>query len=256
VILVDLKDEVTVEFSGGSDSTLAAAIGAERFEKVHLLTATHEGLKNIGRMEVQIENLKNRYGEGKIVTFRTDIRDLLRRIYYDNYFRNVIRFGTHMAAFSCVACKMAMDTETVVCNLKNGVRYVFDGQQREKQMWPMQMESVIELMRGFFAEYDLVYECPVYDIKRTDEVLYEKGVTNVSEVKFRAIIGRDPGSAFETAMERSYQASCYGATIPNIFLVGYYIPLWGQHRHEAKSLSYYEEKLDLLRELISERLRA
>jgi hypothetical protein len=253
---MDLKDEVTVEFSGGSDSTLAAAVGAERSEKVHLLTATHDGIKNIECMERQIKNLRNRYGKGKIVTFRTDIRGLLRRIYYDNYFRNVMHFGTHMAAFSCVACKMAMDTETVIYNLKNGIRYIFDGQQREKQMWPMQMESVTELMRNFLAEYDLVYECPVYDIKRTDEVLYEKGVTDVSEVKFRAIMQRDPSSAFATAMERSNQGSCYGGNIPNIFLVGYYIPLWGQHRHEVKSLSYYEEKLDLLRELISERLRA
>lgn len=125
---MDLKNEVTVEFSGGSDSTLAAAIGAEQFEKVHLLTVTHDGIKNVERTEEQIKNLKNRYGEGKIVTFRIDIQNLLRRIYYDNYFRNVIRFGTHMAAFSCVACKMAMDTETVAYNLKNGVRYVFDGQ--------------------------------------------------------------------------------------------------------------------------------
>jgi hypothetical protein len=253
---MDLKNEVTVEFSGGSDSTLAAAIGAERLEKVHLLTVTHDGIKNTERTDGQIKNLKNRYGEGKIVTFRTDIRNLLRRIYYDNYFHDVIRFGTHITAFSCVACKMAMDTETVVYNLKNGIRYIFDGQQREKQMWPMQMESVIELMKGFFAEYGLVYECPVYDIKRTDEVLYKKRITDVSEVKFRAIMQRDPGSAFETATERSYQGSCYGATIPNIFLVGYYIPLWGQHRHEVKSLSYYEEKLDLLRELISKRLEA
>jgi predicted subunit of tRNA(5-methylaminomethyl-2-thiouridylate) methyltransferase len=253
---MDLKDEVSVEFSGGSDSTLAAAFGVERFEKVHLLTVTHDGIKNIERIEGQIKNLKIRYGEEKIVAFRTDIRYLLRRIYYDNYFRNLIHFGTHMAAFSCVACKMAMDVEAVVYNLKNRIRYISNGQQREKQIWPMQMESVIELMRNFFAEYGLVYECPVYDIKRTDEVLYEKRVTDVSNVKFRAIMRRDPESAFETATERSYQGSCYGATIPNIFLTGYFIPTWGQKRHMEKSKAYYREKLDLLRKLIGERLEA
>ncbi|UCE27688.1 MAG: hypothetical protein JSW52_02745 [Candidatus Coatesbacteria bacterium] len=251
---MDLRDEVTVEFSGGSDSTLAAAIGAERFQKVHLLSVTHDGIKNVERADGQIENLKRRYGEDKIAVYRTDIRRLLRRIYYDKYFGDIVRFGTHVSAFSCVACKMAMDVETAVYNLSNGVRYIFDGQQRENQMWPMQMESVIEIMQDFFGEYGLIYECPVYGIKRTDKILHEKGVTDVPDVKFRAILRQTPESAYETASERSYQGSCYGATIPNIFLTGYYIPVWGQQRHEEKSAAYYTEKLDLLRELIDERL--
>lgn len=251
---MDLRDEVTVEFSGGSDSTLAAALAAERFQKVHLLTVNHDGIKNAERAEGQIKNLKRRYGQEKIAIYRTDIRELLRGIYYDNYLKNIVRFGTHVAAFSCVACKMAMDVETAVYNLSNGVRYIFDGQQRENQMWPMQMESIIEIMYGFFGEYGLIYECPVYDIERTDKVLHEKGVTDVSDVKFRAILRRDPESAYETATERSYQGSCYGGTIPNIFLTGYYIPVWGQQRHEVRSVNYYKEKLNLLRRLIDERL--
>jgi hypothetical protein len=252
---VEFREEASVEFSGGSDSTLAAAIGAERLDRVHLLTFNHNGMRKAGKQSAQADNLRRVYGDGKIVEYEGDVNRLLRKVYFNGYLNDILRFGTHVSAFSCVACKLAMDVEAVVYNLKNGVRYLFDGQQREKEMWPMQMEEIIALMQDFFAEYGLVYECPVYDVERTDVELHERGVSETTDVKYRALLKDDPQAAFETADALSHQVSCYGATIPNIFLTGYFIPLWGQERHIAKSKAYYEKKLVLLRKIINERLK-
>jgi len=251
---MELREEASIEFSGGSDSTLAAAIAAERLDRVHLLTFNHKGMKQAEKSSAQTDNLRRVYGEDKIIEYRGDINGLLRNIYFGDYLSDIVQFGTHVSVFSCLACKLAMDVEVAVYNITNGVRYVFDGQQREKEMWPMQMEEVIALMQDFFAEYGLIYECPVYDVERTDMELFDKGVSDAVDVKYRALLKEDPKAAFEAASALSHQVSCYGATIPNIFLTGYYIPLWGQKRHAAKSRAYYKKKLGLLRRLIDARL--
>lgn len=252
---MELRNEASVEFSGGSDSTLAAAIAAERLDRVHLLTFNHDGMKKAAKTSVQTDNLRRVYGEEKIVEYRGDVNRLLRAIYFDGYLKDILHFGVHVSVFSCVACKLAMDVETMIYNINNGVRYIFDGQQREKEMWPMQMEKVIAIMQDFFAEYGLIYECPVYDVERTDFELHKRGVSDTLDVKYRALLKDDPEAAFEAASALSHQVSCYGATIPNIFLTGYFIPLWGQERHSAKSVAYYENKLDVLRKLIDKRLK-
>lgn len=45
-----------------------------------------------------------------------------------------------------------------------------------------------------------------------------------------------------------------GGIVENIVLAGYYVPVWGQARHERRSLEYYEQKLGLLRRLIDSEL--
>jgi len=211
-------------------------------------------MKNVEKPSVQVDNLRRVYGKEKIIHRQGDINRLMRKIYTHGYMGDIWQFGIHVSVFSCVACKLAMDVETAVYNIKNRILYIFDGQQRENEMWPMQMEEVISLMQDFFAEYGLIYECPVYDVERTDIELFEKGVSDSADVKYRAILTKDPKAAFEAASVLSNQVSCYGATIPNIFLTGYSIPLWGHERHASKSKAYYMKKLDLLRRLIDDRL--
>jgi len=254
---VDLREEVSIQFSGGSDSTYSAAISAEKFDTVHLLTFTHNAIVEIDKADLQVANLKRRYGEEKFVRYFEDIYPLMKSIYFDTYFRDILNFRTHVAVFSCVACKMAMDVATVIYNLKTGVRYIYDGQQRENEIWPMQMESIIDLMKDFCAQYGIVYECPAYDIKHTDKILYEKQITKEPDVKFRAILKKTPREAMKLSQKRSLQVTCSGGgIIPNIFLVGYFIPIWGQKRHEILSIKYYKQKLRLLRSLIDSQLQA
>ncbi len=252
---MNLREEASIQFSGGSDSTLSAAIAAEKFDHVHLITFTHKYISETEKSEVQVANLKRCYGEDKFIRYHGNTDQLMGSIYFDKYFSGIISFGTHMAAFPCVACKMAMDVATIVYNLKTGVRYIYDGQQREKEMWPMQMEAIIDLMKDFFAEYGIVYDCPSYDVKRTDKVLFEKGITKESDVKFRAILKKSPSESMEFSSEHSHQPSCCGGVIGNIVLVGYFIPIWGQKRHEMRSVKYYKQKLGLLRSLIDRQLQ-
>ena len=75
-----------------------------------------------------------------------------------------------------------------------GVAVVQDGQQEEKRLWPMQMPEVIELLRGFYAEYCIRYATPVYGLPRTDRELYARGLTESPDVKFRTLQAGSAGA--------------------------------------------------------------
>jgi hypothetical protein len=66
------KDEVSILFSGGSDSTLVAAMMCEQFEKVHLLTYFHSGIPFAEKSKINAERLANRFGKDKIILYNIE----------------------------------------------------------------------------------------------------------------------------------------------------------------------------------------
>jgi hypothetical protein len=235
--------EASVLFSGGSDSTLAAAWCAERFDKVHLLNFHHSGMHSVGKSSVNVERLRKKYGEGKFVFKVLDIEEPFRTLYYKDYSSDLRRYGTFLAAATCNICQLAMHVETVVYDVQNDIGFACDGYKREKErVYIVMSQKGIGLLKGFYSKYGIQYENPIYDVFRTDWVLYDLGITSKRDVKF--------------PYERlSYEAqhSCFHGILTNAYIFGYHYPL---HLDGDNCwLEYFKKKLGLAEDYVNKRVK-
>ena len=239
---VNTKDEVSILFSGGSDSTLVAALMCEQFEKVHLLTYFHLGMPLAERSEINAERLVNRFGKDKITHKLINFEELFKKLYYGTYLRDIIKYKGYMTPCSCNACQIAMHTNTILYNIENNIHFACDGYKREKRhLYIFMAEEGIKETRKFYKEYQIDYKNPVYDIVRTDWKLFEMGITSKKNVKFP-----------HELVDYSTQHHCRTGTIVNAYLMGYFFPLYGQEASASISIKYWREKIEISKRYIRE----
>lgn len=236
------RDEVSILFSGGSDSTLTAALMCEQFDKVYLLTFFHSGIPNIERTKINANRLALKYGKDRINQILIDIEEVFKKIYYMNYFEDLKKYKTFMVSCSCDACQLAMHTMTIIYNIKNKIRFTCDGYKAEKEhIYSFMSKDGIKEIRKFYSNFGLEYQNPVYNIIRTDWVLYEMGITTNKNVKFP-----NEGLNFST------QHHCHNGILVNAFLMGYYNPMYGNETAREISINYWREKVELSKQIICE----
>lgn len=232
--MIDSKDQISILFSGGSDSTLAAALMCEKFEKIHLLTYFHSGMPFTERAKINAEKLSNHFGKDKIVHKFINFEDLLKKVYYGNYIRDLLKYKGYMNPCFCNACQLAMHTNTILYNIKNDIHFSCDGYKREKEhVYIFMNEDGIEMLRKFYRSYGIEYKNPVYEIARTDWKLFEMGITSKKNVKFP-----------HERLNFSTQHHCPVGIIVNAYLMGYFFPLYGQKASLKISEKYWSEKID------------
>ena len=220
------KKEASVNFSGGSDSTLAAALMCEEFKKVHLLTVYHKVTprEQVEKSKINAERLVDKYGEDRVVHKFFDIEEIFKSIYYGpvlRYLGDIIKYGTFLNPFFCHSCQLAMFTNAIIYDIENGVRVAADGYKREKShIYITMADKGVAETKKFFAEYGIEYMNPVYDIVRTDWELYDLGITNKRDVKW----------PHET-VKFSTQAMCSGGFVINAHLMGYALPRYGKEEN-------------------------
>ena len=241
-------DEVSVLFSGGSDSTLAVARVCERFERVHLLTYQHSAMFFVDKSQVNVERLRRKFGEDKFTHKIIDIDDLFQSILYGNptqRFSDIRKYGTYLSACFCGACKLAMHTRTITYNLRNKIQFSCDGSN--KGSVPYFPDAVCkEELKNFYARFGIGYNNPIweYDGKtlRSDEALFRLGITPRKEVKFPAEI-----QVFST------QHSCLDG-FHHIYVRGYYLLRYGAEAFKRASAAYYKDKMEICGNYIEKHL--
>ncbi|MFX1392839.1 MAG: hypothetical protein ACFFAH_04610 [Promethearchaeota archaeon] len=223
-------------YSGGSDSTLTAALMCDQFEEVHLLSYFHRGIPLIERTKINVKRISKKYRNNKIIHKLINIEDLYKKIYYDKYFKDLLKYKTYITSCSCNACQLAMHAATVIYCLKNSIYYVCDGYKREKKhIYAFMAKEGINETKKFYKKFNIEYANPVYDIVRTDWELFEMGITQKKNVKF----------PYER-LDFSTQHHCHNGTLVNAYLMGYYMPIFGQRKNLEISIDYWKEKIEFL----------
>jgi hypothetical protein len=176
--------DALVHFSGGSDSTLCAAMLAEAHPRVHLMTydrLSFIGAKNYTRQNY--ERLCRVYGPDKFVRRVVHVGALHKRICYDGYLGNVFRFG--LAVSSLAFAKLSMHWFSAAYALHNGIQVVTDGAAPYMDMYPDQNEAIaLRPLQTFYQELGIAYSNPIFGI--ADEVeqrLYDRGITLQASVR-------------------------------------------------------------------------
>jgi hypothetical protein len=239
------KEEVSLLFSGGWDSTLAAYKLCERFRKVHLLTYYHSNSAFTENSKVNVNKLRNKFGRDKIVHRIIDIDQLKEKLYHGTWRQDRKKYGLFLINCECSACRIAMFARTIIYNLENNISYLAAG---EVETAPLHViaglsDKLDELKIELCNDFGIVYLKPVYYEKNPHKRLFEFGLidTEVKHIKF----------PYEYLFHET-QPTCYIGPFSFIFNKFYYFPYHGKKAYEVNKLKYFIEKREEAKEWIKD----
>lgn len=233
------KAHAAVLFSGGTDSTLAAAQMLDECDKVTLLTFDPGFLLFINNTKVHAKKLQARFGKDRVDHQIIDIRHFIREILGVDVKADLREYGFNMSSLVCLGCRLSMHSFAIYWCLKNGVPYLADGSIRAQSTIPEQMESVIRRNRRFYSqEYGIRHFSPIYEESESDQRLDELGISGKKRLKKQFIL-------FDT------QATCVFGVPADVYGRLFYGGLVGDTR-EQDSEQYCAEKYPIMQDVIRE----
>lgn len=226
---------MTIQFSGGKDSTLLALLMAKEFDRVDFLAFSQPLIVDLEKVWINLRKLRDAFGEEKFRFSIIDVEELLRKIYYGNYVRDLRKYGTFAANNFCGACRLAMISHTVVYCLKNGIEWVRDGSNAtgfdlSQQSW------AIPKIRKFYGDFGIDYQTPIYHVSRADVELLKLGIYADKPM----------------LLYRSQPRCLGGGAFHNIYLRSYFLPIHGRDAYQRVGREWLEDKLELCRDHIKE----
>ncbi len=159
-----MDDQITLMFTGGLDTTLAAAFLGQQYERVHLLTFCNGFCVGAERNpQKRVKELKRIFGEERFTHQVIYVAELFKRLRdgFAGFLRDAIQHHSPLVFDLC--CRLSMDTRTIVYNLEHGIRLVADGNSKSQTEIFIQREEYTAEIRRFMSEYGVDYVTPVYD---------------------------------------------------------------------------------------------
>lgn len=124
-----------------------------------------------------------------------------------------------------------MHVAAIRYNLEHGIAYSADGTNFElAELFPEQMRSVVTQYRQLYAHFGIAYFNPVFDVSRSDHVLYERGVTEKRDFKTEHVV-------------YSNQHSCAAGTMLYGYTLGVALPIRGRSSQEGVAARYVAAKI-------------
>ncbi len=164
----DSDGPITLLFSGGVDSTMAACRLAEEHEQVHLLSFENGyGHYKMNRTTRRAEEVKCRY-PGKVTHSIISIQDLFEQMVVNTLEEDYKKYGSGF--IWCMGCKLAMHTRAIIYNVEHEIYRIADGSSFATAEMVEQMPLSVAKIRSFYCEYGFAFSNPVYTDKREDSI--------------------------------------------------------------------------------------
>ncbi|MBN2209226.1 MAG: 7-cyano-7-deazaguanine synthase [Candidatus Coatesbacteria bacterium] len=184
-------NSVVLLFSGGLDSTLAATVLSENFERVHLLSVSRGyGHTKIGRTARRFEELRSRFGADKFAHTIISARQLFRLVVLRTLVRDMLKYKGLFVI--CVGCKLVMHAVGAIYCLEHGIHNIADGASGATEWMSDQAPVTLEGYRQLHEALGIRYSNPVVGIidrEREREALRDMGISTG-----RKVVGRDLGT--------------------------------------------------------------
>jgi hypothetical protein len=233
---------ISVLFSGGPDSTLSALKALEQAEAVHLLTFHHNKMGKIGKHRKVTAELKQIFGEKRVIGYEEEINSLFNRFYFSGMWRRLIRYRTFYIPWICGACKLAMHVAAIRYNHAHNILATYDGGNIESSPYFVdQMDPYIDGIKDLYRFYGMQYECPVYNVQNTDKETEKYGLTTTKDTKKEHVI-------FST------QHSCVNGLFVHAHARLYYRPFRGKNRTRELGGKFLGELIEDCKTILSEEL--
>ena len=178
-----------VMYSGGTDSTLAAALMLEEGRDVHLLTYNPGFVLFLKNSNFNAGRLVQIYGEDRVHHHYVKNHERTKKVLWSTIKEDIAEYGFNMNALICLGCRMAMHTSAVAFCLENAVPYLVDGSIADQATIPEQLQSTLTRHRAFYKDtFGIQHRSPIYDESRSDMRLAEMGMTEQGGLKKQFIL--------------------------------------------------------------------
>jgi asparagine synthetase B (glutamine-hydrolysing) len=157
-------NEISLMFSGGVDSTVAALHLAKTYDRVHLLTYSNgHGHYGFGRAERRADELIAR-APGRFVYHFESVRELFRTLTVSSLAEDYARYQS--AFIWCMGCKLAMHTASVRYDRAHGISRHTDGSSADTSEMVEQMLISLSLVSHFYQDHGVAFVPTDYDLPR------------------------------------------------------------------------------------------
>lgn len=255
-------NETATLFSGGTDSTLTAALMAEKFDKIHLITYDRFAFSSVMNPMVNVQKLRDKYGEEKFDFHVIKVEKLTRFVFYERYLYNIRKHGFFLLTI-CGLCKLAMHMRTVIFCLENGIPNVCDGANQGMHLFPAQMASVIKEYGDMYTRYGITYSNPVFkyegpqDLDFTDRLRLERVLSRDKEPETATAtrtanttgrklyeLGLMPSENVKgTELDRKMQPRCFQFILFNVFVHWFYLADHTYDEYQDATVRFYQDKI-------------
>jgi hypothetical protein len=228
-----LYERASVLYSGGTDSTLAAAEMLKQARHVTLLTFNPGFIFFVENSRLHAHALKEKFGADRVEHHILPIAEYTRQILFSDVKRDLREYGFDMTALVCMGCRLGMHARAIVYNLEHGIPLLADGSIQKQDAIPEQRSAVLAANRElYYRRYGIRHVSPIYAESRSDERLYEAGIAHTRGLKKQFIF-------FET------QATCPFGVTADVYARMFYKPLMGPAT-DVQSVDYCREKHPLM----------
>jgi predicted subunit of tRNA(5-methylaminomethyl-2-thiouridylate) methyltransferase len=160
-----------VMFTGGRDSTLAAATLMLRGVPVHLFTANSGCSLHRDILEYRVNELRARFGDLVVTHIKRDISGAFRSIAIESIEGDILRFQKNLVL---LGEKIAIHAHVIDYCRRTGISIINDGVTRYQQEFPEQRSIARDYFRAFIAEYGIDYRSPIYELATSADVVKYK----------------------------------------------------------------------------------
>lgn len=159
--MTEPRHDVAMMFSGGLDTTLAAARMLEEDPqlRLHLLTFCNGICVRVGNSRVHVAELQARYGPERVlhrIEYVTELFAELRRPLPEL----VRRAGSTLVFDLC--CRLSFESAAIIYCRVHGIQRLADGTNLDQGRLFLETPAYLEVTRAFFAEHGVEYVNPVY----------------------------------------------------------------------------------------------
>jgi hypothetical protein len=251
--------KVLLLYSGGTDSTLCAALLAQKYSEVHLLTLSRRGIFNIKNSACNVKKLRAAFKNVKFIHTIKSCENFFRFLSYERFFTNIRKFGFFNLS-TCGICKLSMHISAIEYALENSIALAADGANQGMDIYPAQMKEVIVLIRELYTIAGLTLVNPVFHLdgirdndflKRLDiDVKKNSGPTAGKKLYKMGLMPEENVKGSD--LDRKMQAQCFGLILFHIFAKWYFLENHSMQEYIDKTVQFYNFKIKMLTPLIKE----
>lgn len=260
-----MKNKCAILFSGGTDSMCSAALAAETYQEVHLITYFETGTAASASPETNVQKLREHFSQTifKHTLISTD--KIVKHLSYENYFANLLRFGFYNLCTPGLS-SLSWHIRTVLYCKENNINTVFDGMTQELMHLPGHMPEVRSLFTEFYKGYSINFSSPVItwevpeDQRYIDKLIVDRHGFTANADKAQKTTGQwlydkkilphpnIKGSEFDRLM----QHDCYPFVVYNILVFWLFEPLIGYTKFKSGLMSFMLHKINISKDWLNE----
>ena len=262
--MISSSSSCAILFSGGTDSTCTAAVLAEVFKTVHLITFYDISNINSPLPIENVKRLKKAFPDTTFIHVKINTDKLIKHLSFSKYFTYLLKYKLISTA-NCFYIPLSWHIRTLIYCLEHKITTVADGLTKELLYLPGHMEKFLREVTSLYTQFEIQHQNTVREWEIPEEqsimdrfVVDQHGFlfpSEEKEKKFKKTTGQYlykknilphpnvKGSVFDKQM----QHDCYPFVLYKILIFWVYLKIMTYNSLEKIiSLLAHDKILDII----------